>query len=132
MPTASLLTYTALSFLFSFPLSWICCRQYCLSFPVDFLIRVLLENTPVLRSNEKSFCLIFVCCLWLCKPAGSMLLYVHRDRIRDGVTCTSTSHFHAASELCSSVLLYVHRDPTDYLGRGAQDVHLDFHTAPEL
>ena len=32
----------------------------------------------------------------------------------------------------SSVLLYVHRDPTDYLGRGTQDVHLDLHTAPEL
>ena len=32
----------------------------------------------------------------------------------------------------SSVLLYVHKDSTDYLGRGAQDVHLDFHTAPDL
>ena len=26
--------------------------------------------------------------------------------------------------------LYVHRDPKDYLERGAQDVHLDFHTVP--
>ena len=32
----------------------------------------------------------------------------------------------------SSVLLYIHRDHKDYEGRGAQDVHLDFHTAPEL
>ena len=32
----------------------------------------------------------------------------------------------------SSVLLYVHRDHKDYQGRGAQDGHLDFHTAPEL
>ena len=32
----------------------------------------------------------------------------------------------------SSVLLYVDRDHTDYQGRGAQDVLLDFHTAPEL
>ena len=33
----------------------------------------------------------------------------------------------------SSVLLYVHSDHNDYLGRGgAQDGHLDFHTAPEL
>ena len=30
------------------------------------------------------------------------------------------------------MLLYDHRDCTDYLGRGAQDGHLDFHTAPEL
>ena len=30
------------------------------------------------------------------------------------------------------MLLYVHRDRTDYLGRGAQDGHLDFHIAPEL
>ena len=32
----------------------------------------------------------------------------------------------------SSVLLYVHRDRTDCSGRGAQDGHLHFHTAPEL
>ena len=30
------------------------------------------------------------------------------------------------------MLLYVHRDDKDYQGRGAQDGHLDFHTAPEL
>ena len=30
------------------------------------------------------------------------------------------------------MLLYVHRDHNNYKGRGAQDVHLDFHTAPEL
>ena len=28
--------------------------------------------------------------------------------------------------------LYVHRDDKDYWGRGAQGVHLDLHTAPEL
>ena len=27
---------------------------------------------------------------------------------------------------------YVHRDRTDHEGRGVQDGHLDFHTAPEL
>ena len=32
----------------------------------------------------------------------------------------------------TSMWLYVHRDLVDYKGRGAQDVHLDFHTAPEL
>ena len=31
-----------------------------------------------------------------------------------------------------SMLLYVRRDHKDYQGRGAQDGHLDFHTAPEL
>ena len=31
-----------------------------------------------------------------------------------------------------SVLLNVQRDRTDYQGRGAQDGHVDFHTAPEL
>ena len=30
------------------------------------------------------------------------------------------------------MLLYVHRDRKDYSGQGAQDVHLEFHTAPEL
>ena len=32
----------------------------------------------------------------------------------------------------SSLLLCVHRDHKVYWGRGAQDGHLDFHTAPEL
>ena len=32
----------------------------------------------------------------------------------------------------SVVLLYVHRDHKDYYGQGAQDSHLNFHTAPEL
>ena len=32
----------------------------------------------------------------------------------------------------SLVVLYVLRDRKDYRGRGAQDGHLDFHTAPEL
>ena len=31
-----------------------------------------------------------------------------------------------------SMLLYDHRDHTDYSERGAQDGHLDFHTAPGL
>ena len=30
------------------------------------------------------------------------------------------------------MLLYVHKDPKDGSGRGTQDVHLDFHTAPDL
>ena len=30
------------------------------------------------------------------------------------------------------MLLYVHRNYKAYQGRGAQDGHLDFHTAPEL
>ena len=32
----------------------------------------------------------------------------------------------------SQILLYVHRNYKDCQGRGAQDGHLDFHTAPEL
>ena len=30
------------------------------------------------------------------------------------------------------MLLYIHRDRMDYKGWGAQDNHIDFHTAPEL
>ena len=30
------------------------------------------------------------------------------------------------------MLLYIHRDQKDCWGRGAQDYHLDFHTASEL
>ena len=58
--------------------------------------------------------------------------------IRDGESRTVTSTF---TQLPSSapvefkycfVVSYVHRDHKDYWGRGAQDGHLDFHTAPEL
>ena len=54
--------------------------------------------------------------------------------IRDGELRTSTSTY---TQLLSSneeglVVLYVHRDRTEHQGRGAQDVHLDFHTASEL
>ena len=34
--------------------------------------------------------------------------------------------------LLLEMLLCVHRDHKDYLGRGAQDDHLDLHTATEL
>ena len=34
--------------------------------------------------------------------------------------------------LTDSVLLYVHINHEAYQGRGAQDGHLDFHTAPEI
>ena len=34
--------------------------------------------------------------------------------------------------LLLQILPYVHRDSTDYLGRGAQDVHLDLRTATYL
>ena len=30
------------------------------------------------------------------------------------------------------MLVNVHRDHTDYQRQGAQEVHLDFHTAPEV
>ena len=54
----------------------------------------------------------------------------------DGNPRTATSTFtqllSSVMSNSSSVLLYVHRDHKDYYGRGAQDGHLDFHTAPEL
>ena len=38
-----------------------------------------------------------------------------------------------STEACSSSMLFcVQRDHKDYEERGAQDGHLDFHTAPEL
>ena len=46
---------------------------------------------------------------------------------------TTVQAVHLLFHTTSSVSLYVHRDRTDYYsGRGAQDVHLDFLTAPEL
>ena len=53
--------------------------------------------------------------------------------VKDGetMTATLTSSPLLRSETMNlgSVLLYVH---SDYYGRGAQDGHLDFHTAPQL
>ena len=65
---------------------------------------------------------------------GRPVLYAHRDRTDCKGRGALYVHllFHAAPELCSSVLLYVPRNRTDSLGRGTQDGHLDFHAAPEL
>ena len=52
--------------------------------------------------------------------------------IRDEEPKTSTSAFTQLLSFVTSMLLYVHRDHKDYQGGGAQDVHLDFHTAPGL
>ena len=45
---------------------------------------------------------------------------------------TDTKTKTKSQQSSSSVLLYIHRDLKDYKGWGAQDGHLDFHTAPEL
>ena len=54
--------------------------------------------------------------------------------VRDGEPRTSTSTFTQllSSEQLCSMLLYGHRSHKDCSGRGDQDGHLDFHTAPEL
>ena len=66
------------------------------------------------------------------------LLYVHRNRrlIRDGEPRTSTSTF---TQLLSSALgllllkcCFTSTETVGLLRTGAQDGHLDFHTAPEL
>ena len=53
-----------------------------------------------------------------------------------GLSRTSTSSFtqllSSDPKTSSSVMIYVHWDRADYQGRVAQDVHLDFHTDPEL
>ena len=68
---------------------------------------------------------------------AEVLLYVHRNRrfIRDG-SQESTSTF---TQLLSSVrrgwlveCCFTSTETVGLLGTGAQDVHLDFHTAPEL
>ena len=56
--------------------------------------------------------------------------------IRAGEPRTATSTFiqllSSAYLFSSPMLLYVDRDDKDRQGWRAQDVHLDFHTAPEL
>ena len=55
-----------------------------------------------------------------------------RSRKRLGCDVLGTFATHAGLICHLPVLLYVHRDHKHYWGRGAQDVHLHFHTAPEL
>ena len=51
----------------------------------------------------------------------------------NNVTCTSANHLNQwRCRVTVEVLLYVHKNHQAYLGRGDQDGHLDFHTAPEL
>ena len=81
-----------------------------------------------------------------------MLLYVHRDRTDYKGLGALDGHFdfHTASELCLKMaLIAAHFNAESFswllkccftstemtvglLGTGAQDVHLDFHTAPVL
>ena len=53
-------------------------------------------------------------------------------RVRQFEFVRTSSHLKKKSFFLSSMLLYVHIDRTDYYGPGAQDIHLDFYTAPGL
>ena len=62
-----------------------------------------------------------------------VLLYVHKNRrlIRDGSPRTATSTFAPLLSFVVEVLL-TSTETGGLLGTGAQDGHLDFHTAAEL
>ena len=50
----------------------------------------------------------------------------------EALTSPSLPHQAVSVKLkLAGVLLYVHRNGVGLLGTGAQDVHLDFHTAPD-
>ena len=66
---------------------------------------------------------VLQCCLRPQKPQGLL-------RTGSPGRPPRLSHSSRTLVLHSSMLLYVHRDRTDYWG--VQDVHLDFHIAPEL
>ena len=55
-----------------------------------------------------------------------------RDRESRMATSTFTQLLSSVIRFVRSVLLYVHRDRKDCYRWGAQDGHLDFHTAPEF
>ena len=60
-------------------------------------------------------------------PRLSQCCFTSTEAIRiigDGEPRMTTASF--------TMLLYIHRGHTDYWGRGAEDGHRDFHTAPEL
>ena len=69
------------------------------------------------------------CCCWV-------LLYVHRNRrfIRDGEPRTATSTFTQLLSPESQLVrcCFTFTETVGLLGTGAQDGHLDFHTAAEL
>ena len=77
-------------------------------------------------------------CLPLYVEVGSQRIFgffsvALRPRRGYRLLATTVQAVHLLFHTTSSLSLYVHRDRTDcYSGRGAQDVHLDFHTAPEL
>ena len=51
---------------------------------------------------------------------------------RSATSCVHFVRTVKAKWCSSSLLLYVHGDHNDYQGRGAQDIDLDFYTAPEF
>ena len=68
---------------------------------------------------------------------AEVLLYIHRTRrfIRDGSPGWPPRLSHSSWALCPSWLVeccVTSTETVGLLGTGAQDVHIDFHTAPEL
>ena len=65
---------------------------------------------------------------------GKLSVKQKRGSLGGGATLSSSfcCCFFSSIFSSGSVLLCVHRDRADYLGRGAQVGHLDFHTAQEL
>ena len=77
---------------------------------------------------------LYACCVTIllqCCFTSTETVRTITNEERRTTTSTFTQVLSSDGEAIRSMLLYVHRDRTDYDGRGAQDLHLVFHTTPE-
>ena len=89
--------------------------------------------------ERKQFAGYLLPCCWIqilqaARNARAQGRKVYSWRCVDGCG-VGVGQAHSLLKLVEEVLLYVHRNRrfiTSILGTGAQDVHLDSHTAPEL
>ena len=112
-------------------------RHCPLAFAVNLMEDGMQNSCPSLRKCSMRPCPMLNRLGWQVRVQCCFTSTETIRTIRDGeprtATLTFTQHLGSDGLQFVSVLLYDQRDHIkDYLGREAQDSHLDFHTAPEL
>ena len=97
-------------------------------------LRPLATLLVVTLDPNKDWPILLTCRHRLCSETDMAFLRVFFSRCATGMGAGTSCYVAdcGADILLLQVLLYVHRSHKAYYGRGAQDGHLDFHTAPEL
>ena len=97
-------------------------------------LRPLATLLAVTLDPNKDWPILLTCRHRLCSKTDMAFLRVFFSRCATGMGAGTSCYVadYGADILLLQMSLHVHRSHKAYYGRGAQDGHLDFHTAPEL